>query len=255
MPSWDAMLLVTLAGVAAGVINTAVGSGSLVTYPVLVMVGVPPVTANITNTVGLVPGSLAGAWAFRTELSAQRAAALRLTPAAAAGAIGGAALLLILPDRAFTFVVPALILIAVLLVAFQPVLSRRLNGGTGHTTWTALTLAVIATSIYGGYFGAAQGVILMGVLGIFLDATLPEQTAVKNVLQATVNLVAAVFFICVGGIDWPLAVCVAVGALAGAPLGARLVRRLPTRVFRITIVVFGLVVAAIMTGQLFTQSR
>lgn len=254
MPTWDAVALVTLAGLAAGVINTAVGSGSLVTYPVLVLAGLPPVTANITNTVGLAPGSLAGAWAFRSELRAHRGAVLRLVPVAAAGAIGGAALLLVLPDRSFTFVVPILILISVFLVAFQPALSRRLADGPRQTAWTALSAAVFASSVYGGYFGAAQGVILLGILGIFLDATLPEQTAVKNILQATVNLVAAVFFVFAGGIDWLLAACVAAGALAGAPLGARLVRCVPPRVFRIAIVVFGLVVAAIMTGQLLTQS-
>jgi uncharacterized membrane protein YfcA len=251
MAIWE-VVLATIAGFAAGIINTAVGSGSLVTYPVLVLVGLPPVTANITNTVGLVPGSFAGAWAFRHELRQQRDVALRLLPVAAAGAVGGAALLLVLPGRTFQFVVPVLILISVLLVAFQPLIARRLGTGRGRTLWVGLSFAVFGTSIYGGYFGAAQGVILLGVLGIFLDATLQHQTALKNLLQATVNVVAAVFFIVSGGVDWLFAACVAVGALAGAPLGARLVRRLPARVFRIAIVGFGLVVAAIMTYQLVT---
>lgn len=245
------MLLVALAGLGAGIINTAVGSGSLITYPILVLVGLPPVTANITNTVGLAPGAVAGAWAYRHELVKQKSTILRLLPVAVVGAAIGAALLFVLPSKAFQFAVPVLILISAALVAFQPAIARRLGNRAGHTLWGSLTASVLAASIYGGYFSAAQGVILLGVLGIFLSSGLQQQNALKNLLQATVNVVAAIFFIIAGGTNWLFAGCVAVGALCGAPIGARLARRLPATVFRVAIVVFGIIVAGVMTLQLF----
>jgi uncharacterized protein len=242
--------LVVLAGVVAGVINTVVGSGSLVTYPVLVLAGVNPVAANITNTVGLAPGAVAGAVAFRRELTGQRPVVVRLLPASIVGAIVGAVLLRVLPASAFPYVVPVLILFATALVAFQPVIARRARGSEGRTRWVALIVCVLAASVYGGYFSAAQGIILLGILGVFLEATLTEQNAVKNLLQATVNVVAAVFFLIAGGADLLFAACVAVGSLAGAPLGAVVARRVPARAFRIGLVCFGLLVTVIMVLRL-----
>jgi uncharacterized membrane protein YfcA len=238
--------IATVAGVAAGIINTAIGSGSLITYPALVLIGLPPVAANITNTIGLAPGALAGAWAYRRELRTQKRAIVQLLPVSALGAAAGAALLLVLPRAAFEVAVPVLILIAVLLVALQPVVAARVQRGRDDTRWAALGACVLGASIYGGYFGAAQGVILLALLGIFLSSTMQSQNAVKNLLQATVNVVAATFFLVTGGAHLGLAACVAAGSLVGAPIGARLARRLPPRVFRYLIVVFGCVVAAVL---------
>lgn len=249
LPHLAAIPLVVLAAFVAGVINTVVGSGSLVTYPVLVLTGVPPVTANITNSVGLAPGAIAGAVAFRRELAGQRVVSARLLPTAAVGAVCGATLLLVLPSAAFRFIVPVLILLATTLVAMQPVIARG-SRRTHGTPWATLVTAVLAAAVYGGYFSAAQGIILIGILGVLLDVSITEQNAQKNLLQATVNLVAAIFFLIAGGANLLSAACVAVGSLAGAPVGAIVARRLPARVFRIGLVCFGLVVTVVMVLQL-----
>lgn len=234
------VVLVTLAGVAAGVINTAVGSGSLVTYPALLLAGMPPVLANVTNTVGLAPGALGGAWAYRAELRGQRRGMALLVPISIVGAIGGAALLLTLPAAAFKLVVPVLIMFAAVLVAVPPLLAR-VRTGAQRDRWVPLGISVGAASVYGGYFSAAQGIILLGVLGLFQGSTnLQDQNAMKNVLQALVNVVAAIFFLFTVSVNLKFAACVAVGSLIGAPLGAALARRLPPAIFRGFVVVFGL---------------
>jgi uncharacterized membrane protein YfcA len=185
-------------------VNTIVGSGSLITYPVMVFLGVPPVTANIANTVGLVPGSMAGAWGYRDKLGGQKMLLLRLGTASITGAIVGAILLTQLPKATFAYVVPVLILAAALLVGLQPLIVKRTRPASG-TRWGQLLFWVFLSGIYGGYFSAAQGVILLGVLGIFLASGLQEQNAVKNVLQALVNIVAALFFVTIGGVAWQYA--------------------------------------------------
>src|SRR5690606_24952535 len=171
------------AGLAAGTINAVVGSGSLITFPTLLWVGLPPVVANVSNTVGLVPGSMSGAWGYRRELSGQRSRLIRLASATLTGAVVGAALLLVLPPGVFAAVVPALILLACVMVAIQPWLVRRLTDRPrrehgGPLVW----IFVFATGIYGGYFGAAQGVLLIAVLALGLDETLQRVNAAKNVL-------------------------------------------------------------------------
>lgn len=236
---------VIAAGFAAGAVNTIVGSGSLITYPVMVLLGVPPVTANIANTVGLVPGSIAGAWGYRDKLAGTRKLLLRLGAASFTGAICGAVLLTQLPKATFALVVPVLILAAAVLVGLQPVIVKRTRPASG-TRWRQLIFWVFLSGIYGGYFSAAQGVILLGVLGIFLASGLQEQNAVKNVLQAVVNIVAAIFFVTVGGVAWQYAALVAIGSLVGAPVGAMVAKRIPTRGFRIGIVVFGVLMAVVM---------
>ena len=236
---------VAAAGFGAGAVNTIVGSGSLITYPVMMVLGVPPVTANIANTVGLVPGSLAGAWGYRDRLGGTRPLLLRLGAASLAGAVCGAALLTQLPKSSFAYVVPVLILAAALLVGLQPLIVRRTRPAE-RTRWTQLTFWVFLSGIYGGYFSAAQGVILLGVLGLFLASDLQEQNAVKNVLQALVNIVAALFFIVTGAVAWRYAAMVAVGSLIGAPVGAALAKKIPTGPFRVGIVVFGVLMAGVM---------
>jgi uncharacterized membrane protein YfcA len=246
--SLSEVLVVVVAGFAAGAVNTIVGSGSLITYPVLVFLGVPPVMANIANTVGLVPGSIAGAWGYRSKLPAQTSLLVGLGAASVIGAIGGAALLTQLPGRAFAFVVPVLILAAALLVGLQPLIAGQTRSTAGSRRGQ-LIVWVLLSGVYGGYFSAAQGVILLGFLGLFLKTGLQQQNAVKNVLQALVNIVAAAFFVTLGGIAWQYAGLVAIGSLAGAPMGARIAQRIPTRLFRVGIVVFGVGMAVVMAAM------
>jgi uncharacterized protein len=233
---------VLAAGVAAGAVNTVVGSGTLITFPVLVALGFPPVTANVSNTIGLVPGSVAGAVGYRRELEGQGRRARRLGVASTAGGILGAGLLLVLPASAFKAIVPAFIAIALLLVVLQPWLSRRLATRPRRTREGPLTrLAVFATGIYGGYFGAAQGIMLLAVLGLALPDDLQRLNALKNVLAGLVNFVAGVVFAIVADPDWLAAGLIAVGAAAGGVLGARSGRRLSPPVLRAFIVVVGCV--------------
>ncbi|WP_347349375.1 sulfite exporter TauE/SafE family protein [Nigerium sp.] len=244
------MLAVVLAGFGAGLINTVVGSGSLITYPVMVMLGVPPVQANIANTVGLVPGSIAGSWGYRHELGETRSLLVRLGAASVVGAVIGAFLLTRLPSVTFQMVVPVLILFAALLVAFQPRIARAMKPVDG-TRWGPLLIVVFLAGIYGGYFSAAQGVILLGVLGLFLSAGIQTQNAVKNVLQTLVNVVAALFFVLTGDVRWEYAALVAVGSIIGALVGAFVGRRIPAQAFRVFIVVFGVAMAIYMGWRAF----
>ena len=239
---------ILLAGVGAGTINTVVGSGTLITFPTLLAFGVPPVTANVSNTIGLVPGSLTGAYGYRRELGGQRRLVLRLLSASVLGGIAGAVLLLTLPSAAFEAVVPVLIGIGVLLVIFQPRLARGVATRAGRrpegqrtteSRWVWPT--VLGTGVYGGYFGAAQGVLLMGVLGIGVPQDIQRNNAVKNVLAGAVNFVAGVVFVLVADVDWAIAGLIAVGATLGGLIGARVGRRLPPIVLRIVIVVVGVV--------------
>jgi uncharacterized protein len=240
------MVVVFLAGLAAGTINTVVGAGTPITFPTLLAFGVPPVTANVSNTVGLVPGSLSGAIGYRRELSGQGPRLLRLGAASLIGGITGAVLLLVLPAGAFDAIVPALIGIGCLLVVVQPAISRRVAAratarGTEVPEHGAAWVwgLVLATGVYGGYFGAAQGVLLMAVLGVGLQETLQRNNATKNVLALLVNLVAALVFIVVAHVDWKVAGLIAVGAVIGGQVGATVGRRLPPPVLRAFIVVVG----------------
>ena len=242
------IIAIAVAGAAAGAINTIVGSGSLVTFPVLVALGYPPVIANVTNTVGLVPGSVAGAYGYRRELAGQKNRITRLGVASLLGAIVGAMLLLMLPASVFDSVVPVIIAIAVLLVIFQSrldrlVASRRDESGDGG--WL-LTFLVFLTGVYGGYFSAAQGILLLAVLGLGLSETLQRVNALKNVLQALVNLVATVVFAIVADVAWLAAGILAVGAIIGGQLGAHYGRKLPPVVLRGMIVVIGAVAIVMM---------
>ncbi|MGH2466952.1 MAG: sulfite exporter TauE/SafE family protein [Candidatus Limnocylindrales bacterium] len=234
------------AGLAAGTINTIVGSGSLITFPTLLAFGYSPVVANVSNTVGLVPGSISGAVGYRRELSGQRGRAIRLGAAALAGGVSGGLLLLLLPSSAFDRIVPFLLLLAVVLVIVQPRLSRAVaarSGGDGQDRFGALYLTVFATAVYGGYFGAGQGVLLISLLAIFLSDALQRLNALKNVLAALVNGVAAVLFIAVAPVAWPPAILLAIGSIVGGQVGAGIGRRLPPLVLRALIVVIGTSVA------------
>ena len=244
--SWLEVLAILLAGVGAGTINTVVGSGTLITFPTLLAFGVPPVTANVSNTVGLVPGSVSGAIGYRAELAGQRGRLLRLGSASALGGTAGAVLLLVLPSEAFDTIVPVLIGLGVLLVVAGPAISRRVaaraerrgNAVAAHGSWWVWP-AVAAAGVYGGYFGAAQGVLLMAVLGIGITDSLQRHNATKNVLAGLVNAVAALLFILVADVDWLVAALIAAGSIVGGQLGATVGRRLPPLVLSGVIVVSG----------------
>jgi len=244
--TWFEIVAILLAGVAAGTINTVVGSGTLITFPTLLAFGVPPVTANVSNTIGLVPGSVSGAIGYRAELAGQRDRLIRLGTASLLGGTAGAILLLVLPSAAFDTIVPVLIGLGVLLVVTGPLISRRVavraerRGATvrEHGSWWVWP-AVAAAGIYGGYFGAAQGVLLVAVLGIGVADTLQRHNATKNVLAGLVNAVAAVVFILVAEVDWLAAGLIAAGSIVGGQLGATVGRRLPPMVLRGVIVVVG----------------
>lgn len=241
-----AALAILAVGLAAGTLNTIVGSGSLITFPTLLALGYAPVLANVSNTVGLVPGSISGAVGYRPELEGQRSRITVLGIASATGGLTGAVLLLVLPATVFRTVVPVLILVACLLVAVQPRLARRLAARPGAARphgGPLLFVAVYATGVYGGYFGAAQGVILIALLGIFVDDGLQRLNATKNVLAAVVNGVAAVLFIAFSHVAWGAAALLAAGAIVGGQLGARLGRRISPGWLRAVIVVVGVVVA------------
>jgi uncharacterized protein len=244
---WEAVA-VALAGLAAGTINTVVGSGTLVTFPVLLAVGYPPVLANVSNTIGLVPGSASGALGYRAELSGQRGRLVRLGSASVIGAVIGAAALLVLPPEAFRAIVPVLIGLACVLVVVQPRVSARLarrGRVPGAHGGPLLYLGVLGAGIYGGYFGAAQGVLLIAVMGLLLDEELQRVNAAKNVLAGLVNLVAAVVFISTTDVAWLAAGLIALGSTVGGVIGARVGRRVPPPVLRGLVVLVG--VAAIIS--------
>jgi uncharacterized membrane protein YfcA len=237
------IVAIAAAGVAAGAVNTVVGSGTLITFPVLLGFGFAPVTANVSNTIGLVPGSLSGAYGYRRELAGQRSRIIRFGAASALGGLIGAILLLVLPASAFKTIVPVFIAIALVLVVIQPRLSRRLAArgkDSGHERGKVPFLAVLGTGVYGGYFGAAQGILLLGILGIVLPQDLQRTNALKNVLAALVNGIAGVVFAFQASVAWGPAAIIAVTSMVGAQIGARYGRRLPPMILRALIVFVGL---------------
>jgi uncharacterized membrane protein YfcA len=236
------VLAVLVAGVWAGAINTIVGSGTLVTFPVLIAVGYPPVVANVSNAIGLVPGSAAGAWGYRRELTGQRSRAMVLGSASLLGAVVGAVALLELPDEAFEAIVPFFIIVALVGILFQKRLQAAVAGRAqrGEHGGLFAWLGVFVGGIYGGYFGAAQGILLLSVLGLALHEELQRLNALKNVLAGLVNLVSGVVFVLVADVAWEAAGVVAVGATIGGVLGGRYGRRLPPAVLRAVIVAVGI---------------
>ncbi|MBO3745792.1 sulfite exporter TauE/SafE family protein [Streptosporangiaceae bacterium NEAU-GS5] len=244
MTPWEAVAVLA-AGIGAGAINAIVGSGSLITFPTLLAVGLPPITANVSNNIGLVPGGVTGVLGYRAELKGQAPRLVRLGVASVTGSLAGGLLLLRLPERAFQIIVPVLIALACVLVVVQPKLNAWLSGRQSHPhggPW--LWLGVLAAGVYGGYFGAAQGVVLIGLLGTFLDDDLQRVNAAKNMLSLLVNTTAAVLFTLIAKVDWMAVLLVAVGSAIGGFLGARVGRRLPPTVLRGVIVCVG--VAAII---------
>ncbi|EME37810.1 sulfite exporter TauE/SafE family protein [Kocuria palustris] len=273
--TWWQAGLILVAGVWAGLINTIVGSGTLVTFPVLVTMGVPPVTATMSNAMGLIAGNLTGAWNYRAELRGLRGTLLKLLPCSIVGGAIGAGLLMVLPEEVFSYVAPALIVVALFFVVFQPRLQGIVrqrkeaqaqeiaDAARAHGEEPAqldpnslpqpsiLYVLVFIAGIYGGYFVAAQGVLLLGILGVFLLASMQSANAVKIFLVAAVNIVAAVSYILFSfeRIDWWVVVLIAISSSVGSWLGAKVGRRLSPVALRTVIVILGLAALANMVRQ------
>ncbi|OMH26314.1 hypothetical protein BKD30_04935 [Tersicoccus phoenicis] len=258
-------VLIALAGLWAGTINTIVGSGTLVTFPVLVALGVPPVTATISNAMGLIPGGAAGALGYRAELKGMGPLVARLLPASLLGGITGATLLLHLPESVFELAAPFLIVIALGFVILQPRLQAWVRAraaarrGADATEVVlhqppALYALVFFAGVYGGYFVAAQGILLVGILGVFMIGSLQAANAMKNVLVLGVNIIAGISYLIFAfdRIEWWAVLLIAVGSTIGGLVGARIGRRLSPVVLRGVIVVLGLVALVVMIARLVT---
>ncbi|HEX7263686.1 MAG TPA: sulfite exporter TauE/SafE family protein [Candidatus Dormibacteraeota bacterium] len=240
----SALQIITIlgAGLVAGAVNAVVGSGSLLTFPALLAAGYSPLVANISNSVGLVLGNVSGVLGYRRELAGQERRAAVLAIPAAIGSLVGAVLLLALPESVFHRVVPALVLLSVMLVIVQPRLSERLARYRDRpaSSW-ALRVGVALTAVYGGYFGAAMGVLLIGVLSVVLKDDLQRINALKNVMSTVINFVAAIVFVFAAHVAWIAAALIAVSSIAGGFLGASIGRKLHPNVLRALVVIAGLV--------------
>jgi uncharacterized protein len=239
---------VLLAGAGAGAINAVVGSGTLLTFPLLLAIGYDPVTANVSNNIGLVPGGFSGVHGYRRELEGQERRITNLAPASLVGAAAGAVLLLALPSSAFDDAVPVFIALAVVLVIVQPLVTRRLAARRqGHDHLLLAQLGVGASGVYGGYFGAAQGVLLMAVLGVTAPDHLQRTNALKNVLTVVVNLVAGLIFVFAAPVAWEVVGLIAAGSIIGGQLGANVARRLSPTALRAVVVLVGVIAVVNLT--------
>jgi uncharacterized protein len=252
MMGWVEAALITGAATLAGAINVLVGGGSLITYPTLLALGHPPVLANVSNNLGMIPGNAAGVLAYRPLLAGHRSSLLALVPASLLGGLSGAILLLALPAKLFAAVVPLLIALASVLMALQPRIRAWIERRPGSRQHSRLPLlvGVYLTGLYGGYFGAAQGVLLLAVMAVGLDESLQRLNGFKNALALNVNATAAVVFIGFTRVDWQVAALIAVGTAGGGWLGGRYGRQIPEPLLRRTIVVTGLVVAVVLALRL-----
>lgn len=255
------VLLLVVAGLAAGAINAVAGGGSLVTFPALLALGYPPVSANVVNTVAALPGYLGGVWGYRRELTGQLRRVLVLGLVTVVGAVGGSALLLTGSESTFTAVVPWLVLGSTLLLAAQPLIARLVAKRNGalpvmavpvgsaaapveRLRWSSLGQLGVAT--YGGYFNAGLGIMMLGVLGVALDDGLPRLNALKSVLSAVASGVSLVFFGIFATVAWPAALVIAIAGLFGGWFGAALGRRLPSELLRRCVVIFGLIIFVVL---------
>jgi uncharacterized membrane protein YfcA len=242
--------LVAGAALAAGAVNAIAGGGSLLTFPALVATGLPTVTASVTNTVALLPGYLGATWAQRRELEGQGKRLSILVPLSTVGGFAGGLLLLHTSESLFRSVVPFLILFAAVLLSLQDVVRKRLLSRTRTESLTWALPPVGLAAVYGGYFGAGVGVIMLGFLAIALDDNITRLNALKQALSLACNVAAAVFFLFSGRIDWTITAIMAGGALVGGVLGGALVSRIPAKVLRWVIVTFAVGLAAIYLVRL-----
>jgi uncharacterized protein len=236
-------LLLVLGGVLAGIFNGVAGGGSLISFPLLLAMGYPALTANVTNTVGIWPGYLGSAAGFRNEITDQRGRLARLSPVAVVGGILGAILLLTTPSADFTRLAPWLVLAASALFAAQPLLRRALDGpssGPPRTRPVLLVAGTFAASVYGGYFGAGLGVMLLAIIGLALPDSLVRTSGLRTALSITVNGVAAAVFLIHGGLAWDAVGLLAAGSLIGGWVGARVALSIPAWALRLVVVLIGL---------------
>jgi uncharacterized protein len=240
------LALITLSAIVGGAINAIAGGGSLVTFPVLLAVGVPAVSASMTNTIALCPGYFSGTFAQRNDLEGQGPRALRLIPLALVGSVAGSYILMHTSERSFKTLVPVLLVVAALLLALQGRLRAWLKSRNAKPHSVALAVVPIgAAAIYGAYFGAGLGVILLAVIAVVVDETLVRANALKQLLSLAINTCAAIIFMIVGTIDWQAAGALAIGALAGGWLGGKLASRVPEALLRGVVITAALVLAAI----------
>jgi uncharacterized membrane protein YfcA len=242
-------ILVGLAAVGGGFVNALAGGGTLITFPTLTAVGIPPVVANITNTVALCPGYIGGALAQRKDLRGQKKRMVMLLPTGVLGGIAGGVLLLSTSDSTFRKLIPWLILLAVVLLAFQDKLRNwvvgRSAGEHRHVSEAWSMAFIFPSAIYGGYFGAGLGVMMLAVLGLVLDDSLTRLNALKQSLSFSINIAAAIFFLFSGQVVWPAAIVMAVSALAGGALGGRMAGTIKPAVLRWIVVCVGLAVSLV----------
>lgn len=245
MELWEAVAIL-LAGAAAGGINAIAGSGTLFTFPVLLALGYPPITATISNSVGLAPGTLSGTIAYRRELAGQRTRLIRFGVMSFFGALTGATLLVYLPPGVFESVVPFMIGGACLLIVFQPKITKwaRARKPAHENGGVLMPIGAYGAGTYGGYFAAAQGIILMSLLGSTLDDDIQRLNALKNALATIANSTAAVFYIVFASPAWPVVGLLAAGTIVGGYLGANFGRRLSPTALRVILVIVGLSAAA-----------
>ncbi|HEU0104084.1 MAG TPA: sulfite exporter TauE/SafE family protein [Mycobacteriales bacterium] len=242
-------VLLAGAGVVAGAVNTIAGAGSLLTFPALLGAGLSPLAANVTNCLGIIPGSASGAYGLRGELQGQRRRLVRLSLWVGLGSLVGAVLLLTLPGSAFERIVPVLVGAAGLLVLAQPLITRLAGREEGGRSSRATGPAIAAVGIYSGYFGAAQGVMLVGVLGVLAPQPLRQVNAVKNVIAVTANGVAGVVYAFAAPVHWVAVLLLAVGSACGGPIGAALAKRIPPGPLRLGIAAVALGVAVHLALQ------
>ncbi len=247
VPDLDALQYAFLgvAAFVAGAVNAVAGGGSLISFPALLAVGYPAVDANVTNIVALLPGYASGTAAYRPELAGQRGRAVALGTTCAAGAAAGTALLLAVSRSAFETVVPFLVLLACALLAAKPLLNRMITGRHGHGS-VPLHAAVFAGAVYGGYFGAGLGIMLLALLGAFLDDGLQRLNALKGLLSLVVAVVSAVAVAIFGPVAWTAGLVMAACSVLGGYLGVGVARRLDDRVLRWGIVTYGVAVAVVL---------
>lgn len=239
------LLAVAAAGAAAGASNAIAGAGSLITFPTMVALGLPPLSANVTNTVGIVPGYVGGVAGYSDLLRQQGERFARLLAPMLVGAVAGTAALLLTPDAAFEAIVPVLIAASCLLLFLQPRLSARLShAGNEHSPY--LTAGIVFCGAYGAYFGSAVSILLFAILALFVADTLQHLNAMKIVLVGCANLLAAVVYAFLAPVEWRYALTLMISSLAGGRIGAHYARRIPPDPLRISIAVFGLVVAVVL---------
>jgi uncharacterized membrane protein YfcA len=243
-------IFIGLASIAAGLVNAVAGGGTLITFPVLTAVGVPAVPANVTNTVALCPGFFSATIAQRDALSDQRRRLWITVPVSIVGGIGGGVLLLATNEQTFRGIIPFLLLLASILLAAQDYLKAWLvrwkwHHVQAHVSDLRIALPLFAGALYGGYFGAGLGVMMLAMFGLLLDDTLTRLNALKSVVALVINVAASLFFMFSGEVIWPVAGVMAVGALFGGAFGGRLVSRVRPDTLRWIVVAIGLIAAAI----------